>query len=480
MLYKKSYAELRAGYEAGDFKVVDVAKEMLERAQSDKLNIFLGLYADKMLESAEESDRRFANKTARPLEGFPLTIKDNFCVRGTRTTAASKILENFTPDYESTVTQRLWDAGAFLVGKANLDEFAMGSSNEKSAFGCVKNPWDETRVPGGSSGGSAAAVAGGLSVGALGTDTGGSVRQPASFCGVVGMRPTYGLCSRYGIIAFASSLDQPGPITRNVEDNARLLEVMAGHDRKDMTSMPVPKQEYSRFLKDSGGIAGKTFGITTNAMQWTDKSVAQSFNEAVQLIKDLGGKCVEIESPYMDVGVMTYLLIAASEASSNLACYDGVRYTQRAEPCSDMEALYNNTRGALFGAEVRRRILIGVSALSSGNYQEYYAHVLKVRRKICNDYAEQFKSVDFMISPTSPILPFLFGAVSSPEEMYAQDIMTVLAAISGVPAISIPCGVAQGLPVGLQLTAPMMEERGLYKAAHELEKSLQFVQLIKR
>lgn len=475
MLYKKTYQELRAGYENGDFSVVDVVTEYAARIDKSMLNAFISKTLDRALKDAEESDRRFAEKKPRKLEGFPLAIKDNIAVQGVRATAGSRILENFVPDYESTVTQRLWGAGAILLGKANMDEFAMGSANITSFFGRVCNPWgDGSSVPGGSSGGSAASVAGGLALGSLGTDTGGSVRQPASFCGVVGMRPTYGLCSRFGIVAFASSLDQPGPITRNVWDNALLLEVMAGQDTKDMTTLPHTSYSYTHnFTKD--GLKGRKIAFLPTIKSFLSQGVADAYDATLEVVRSAGGELVEASLPLLSEGVYTYLVIAASEASSNLARYDGVRYGFRSQDeGADINQMYGSTRGSGFGAEVQRRILLGTSVLSEGNYEELYGHVQKTRRKVLEDFLRIFKDCDFLLMPTTPNVAFGLDANFSPEEMYQQDTMTVLSALAGMPSVSVPVSLSKGLPVGMQLTADFMQEPDLYSAAYAIESLMDF------
>ena len=403
-----------------------------------------------------------------------MALKDVFTTNGIRTTCGSKILESYVPPYDATAWTRLGGAGAVLIGKTNCDEFAMGSSNENSAFGPVHNPWDLERVPGGSSGGSAAAVAAGEAVWALGTDTGGSVRQPASLCGVVGLKPTYGRVSRYGLIAFASSLDTVGTFTRSVGDAAAMLGVIAGHDPRDATSLEAPVPDYAATLDQ--GVEGLRVGVIAEAFgEGVDPDVAASVRASVDRLTSLGAKADEVSLPHAGYALSAYYLIAPSEASSNLARYDGVRYGFRAEgDHEDSVAMMFATRGQGFGAEVKRRIMLGTYALSAGYYEAYYGQAQKVRTLIIRDYEAAFERFDVLVSPTSPTTAFRIGEkTDDPLAMYLNDIFTIPANLAGTPAISIPCGLdAAGLPIGLQLTAPILDEPTVLRAARALEADL--------
>jgi len=406
--------------------------------------------------------------------GIPLALKDVLSTQGIRTTCGSKILEHYVPVYDCTAWSRLSADGAVLLGKTNCDEFAMGSSNENSAFGPVHNPWDLDTVPGGSSGGSAAAVASGEAVWALGTDTGGSVRQPASLCGVVGLKPTYGLISRYGLIAFASSLDTVGTFTRSVRDAALLLTSMAGKDPMDATSLDHPRSDYTDGI--DGGVGGLRVGIVKEAFgEGVEPGVRASVQRALDLLADLGAGVADASLPHAGYALSAYYLIAPSEASSNLARYDGVRYGLRVEG-EDSIDMMTKTRGAGFGAEVKRRIMLGTYALSAGYYEAYYGQAQKVRTLIIRDYEQAFSSFDVLVSPTSPTTAFKIGErADDPLAMYLSDVFTIPANLAGTPAISIPCGLDEaGLPVGLQLTAPVLGEPTLFRVAHALEREIAF------
>jgi aspartyl-tRNA(Asn)/glutamyl-tRNA(Gln) amidotransferase subunit A len=414
------------------------------------------------------------------LAGIPVAIKDNLCTRGIRTTCSSRMLEDFVPPYESTVTERLWQAGAVLIGKTNLDEFAMGSSTETSAFGPSHNPWDPSRVPGGSSGGSAAAVAAGECLVSLGSDTGGSIRQPASFCGVVGLKPTYGRVSRWGLVAFASSLDQVGPFSTCVADAAEVLQIIAGEDRRDATCLTEPVPDYGAHLNQP--LAGLKVGLIRECFQeqGLDPQVKASVMAAAQVLESLGCELVEVSCPRFDDGIATYYVIAPSEASANLARYDGVKYGLRSELSSNdnLAVMTARTRAEGFGDEVQRRILIGTYALSAGYVDAYYKQAQRVRTLIRRDFDHAFTQVDVLLSPTSPTTAFRFGAhTEDPLAMYLADLLTIPANLAGLPAISVPCGFDdQGLPIGLQLMAGVLEEGKLLQVAHQYEQAAAVMQ----
>ena len=426
-------------------------------------------------ERAEELDVYLSTGAPQsPVAGIPVAVKDVLTTNGIRTTCGSKILEGYVPPYDATAWTRLSGAGAVLVGKTNCDEFAMGSSNENSAYGPVHNPWDLERVPGGSSGGSAAAVAAGEAVWALGTDTGGSVRQPASLCGVVGLKPTYGRISRYGLIAFASSLDTVGTFTRSVRDAGSLLQVIAGHDPRDATSLDVPVPDYGAHLDD--GVTGLRVGVVEEAFgEGVEPAVGASVRAAVDRLAALGAEVGEVALPHAAYALSAYYLIAPSECSSNLARYDGVRYGLRAEGAHpDSIEMMFQTRGQGFGPEVKRRIMLGTYALSAGYYDAYYGQAQKVRTLVIRDYEAAFERFDILVSPTSPTTAFRIGEkADDPMAMYLNDIFTIPANLAGVPAVSVPCGLDDaGLPIGIQLTAPALDEPTLLRAAHALESDL--------
>lgn len=408
---------------------------------------------------------------ATPLTGIPIAVKDNICTAGIRTTCASRILENFIPPYESTVTQRLKKAGYILTGKTNMDEFAMGSSTENSAFGVTKNPWDISRIPGGSSGGSAAAVAADECIAALGSDTGGSIRQPAALCGVVGLKPTYGMVSRFGLVAFASSLDQIGPITKTVYDAALIMNFIAGHDPKDSTSAPYPPKDFTRDL--GRDIKGLKIGIPEEYfIEGTDKEVKDAVLSAVKILEDMGAVAIRISLPHTGYAVATYYILATSEASSNLARYDGVKYGLRIRG-EDLIDMYMKTRSEGFGEEVKRRIMLGTYALSSGYYEAYYRKAQQVRTLIKKDFEDAFKSVDVIITPTSPTPAFKIGErISDPLKMYLSDIFTISVNLAGIPAISIPCGFSsENLPIGLQIMGKHFDEETILQVAYAYEQA---------
>ncbi|MBD2521883.1 Asp-tRNA(Asn)/Glu-tRNA(Gln) amidotransferase subunit GatA [Nostoc sp. FACHB-133] len=457
---------------------VEITQEALKRIEAlePKLHSFLCVTAERALEQASTVDAKIAaGEEIGLLAGIPVGIKDNLCTKGIPTTCASRILENFVPPYESTATQKLADAGAVMVGKTNLDEFAMGSSTENSAYQVTANPWDLSRVPGGSSGGSAAAVSSQECVVALGSDTGGSIRQPASFCGVVGMKPTYGLVSRYGLVAYASSLDQIGPFANTVEDAAILLSAIAGHDPKDSTSLKVAIPNYAASLKPDFkprgqlriGIVKETFG------EGLDSVVEQAVTKAVDVLQSLGAEIHIISCPRFRYGLPTYYIIAPSEASANLARYDGVKYGYRAPDADNLLSMYTRTRATGFGTEVKRRIMIGTYALSAGYYDAYYLKAQKVRTLIKEDFEKAFRLVDVLVCPTSPTTAFKAGEkTTDPLSMYLTDLMTIPVNLAGLPSLSLPCGFDdQGLPIGLQLIGNVLREDQLFQVAYAYEQA---------
>ena len=437
-------------------------------ALNDELNVFLHLDKDGARKIAEAVDARVAaGEKVGPLAGVPIAIKDNLCQTGIPTTCSSRILEGWKPPYNATVIDRLVAAGAVPVGKTNLDEFAMGSSTENSAFGPTRNPLDPSRVPGGSSGGSAAAVAGDMTSISLGSDTGGSIRQPAAFCGIVGMKPTYGLVSRYGLIAFASSLDQIGPFSKTVMDSAVLLEAIAGHDPLDSTSLPEPSPSLVSHVND--GVAGKRIGLVKELYEGADESVVNAVMGAVAVLKEAGAEIVELSIPELRLGLSAYYLIAPAEASSNLARFDGVRFGLRVDG-DDVTAMMEATRTAGFGAEVKRRIMLGTYALSAGYYDAYYGQALKVRTLTINAFKKAYAQADMLIGATTPGVAFKFGAKSDPMEMYLNDVFTIPTNLAGDPAVSVSFGKGEeNLPIGVQLLGPGRSEASLYAAARVLE-----------
>ena len=449
----------------------------LKEAESNKkLNAYISLNSENAIKSAEESDKRIAKNQARPLEGVPLAIKDLFCTKDILTTAASKMLKNFKPTYESTVTKKLWDAGAILLGKTNLDEFAMGSSNETSFFGASINPWSKDNkqyVPGGSSGGSASAVSGNITIAAIGTDTGGSIRQPASYCGIVGLKPTYGRCSRWGIVSFASSLDQAGPMTKTVNDSALMLDVMAGHDKKDSTSADLEKTNFYKNLKNSKKLK---IGIPKQYKNdQLSKEIVKFWELGIEFFKKNNCEIVEIDLPHTEYALATYYIISSAEASSNLARYDGIRYGLR-KNSEDINDLYEQTRSDGFGDEVKRRIMIGTYVLSAGYYDAYYLKAQKVRSKIINDFNQAFEKVDVIFTPTAPSDAFEQGSkIDDPIQMYLNDVFTVPVSLAGLPAISVPIGLSSNnLPLGFQIIGKRFDEDSVFSAAKIIEESANF------
>ena len=438
-------------------------------ASNDELNVFLYVDANGARAAAARVDERVARgEDPGPLAGVPIALKDNMCTKGVATTASSRILEGWLPPYNATVVERLLDAGAVPVGKTNLDEFAMGSSTENSAFGPTRNPLDPSRVPGGSSGGSAAAVAADMTTLALGSDTGGSIRQPAALCGLVGMKPTYGLVSRYGLIAFASSLDQIGPFAKSVADAALLLEVIAGHDLMDSTSLPEPSPSLLAHVED--GVAGQRVAMVRELVEGSDPEVIEAVARAATTLRDAGATIVELSIPELRLGLSAYYLIAPAEASSNLARYDGVRYGLRVD-AEDVAAMNEATRTAGFGAEVKRRIMLGTYALSAGYYDAYYGQALKVRTQMIAAFARAYGQADLLLGATTPGVAFTFGSkTKDPMQMYLNDVFTIPTNLAGDAAVSVPFGSGeQGLPIGVQLLGPGRSEARLFAAARVLE-----------
>ena len=462
--------------EKGDVSSVELTDAHIAAVEAGRsLNAFITETPEIARDRAAASDaRRAAGEVASPMDGVPIAMKDLFCTEGVRTTAASHILENFVPTYESTVSGNLRDAGSVMLGKTNLDEFAMGSANITSYFGSVKNPLtpegaNADLVPGGSSGGSVAAVAGGLAIAATGTDTGGSIRQPASFCGLVGMKPTYGRCSRWGVVAFASSLDQPGPLTKTVEDAAIMLQSMAGYDAKDSTSLPMDLPDFRAAC--SRDVKGMKVGIPKEyTLDGMPEEIQKLWDQGVTWMRDMGAETTEVSLPHTKYALPTYYIVAPAEASSNLARYDGVRYGLRV-PGDSLDKMYELTRGAGFGEEVQRRVLIGTYVLSAGYYDAYYVKAQQVRTLIARDFENAFKDVDVLLTPTAPSAAFAKGEkMDDPIAMYLNDVFTVPASLAGLPAISVPGGYdAGGLPLGLQLITGVCQEETLFRAASALE-----------
>ncbi|MAY68315.1 MAG: Asp-tRNA(Asn)/Glu-tRNA(Gln) amidotransferase GatCAB subunit A [Rhodospirillaceae bacterium] len=479
-LNELTIAQAQDGLAAGDFTAVDLAEASLAAAKAAKdLNAFITLTPEIARARAAASDaRRAKGEALGPLDGVPVAVKDLFCTEGVLSTAASHILDGFVPTYESTVGRNLIDAGAVMIGKTNLDEFAMGSSNMTSYYGPVKNPWagpaGEDLVPGGSSGGSAAAVAARICPGSLGTDTGGSIRQPASLCGIVGMKPTYGRCSRWGIVAFASSLDQAGPFARTVEDAAILLGAMAGHDPKDSTSAPHEVPDFRAAAQ--GGVKGLKVGIPREyTMDGMPSEIQALWDQGAAWLKDQGAEIKEVSLPHTKYALPAYYIVAPAEASSNLARYDGVRYGLRVDG-DTLDDMYANTRGEGFGAEVRRRVLIGTYVLSAGYYDAYYVKAQKVRTRILEDFTKAFEDVDVLLTPTAPNAAFPIGAkMDDPIAMYLNDVFTVPANLAGLPGISVPAGLDKdGLPLGLQLVGRPFDEETVLRAAKAIEDAAGF------
>lgn len=452
---------------------LELTKNLLKRIEKidPKLNSYISVLNDRAIKSAESAEKEIMNGNYKgPLHGIPLGLKDIFVMKNVPATCGSKMLENFISPYDATVTKKLLDSGAVILGKNNMDEFAMGSSNETSYFGTVKNPWDVERVPGGSSGGSAAATAAGLCLGSVGTDTGGSIRQPGALCGVVGMKPTYGRVSRYGMIAFASSLDQAGPLTRTVEDTAIILNAISGFDRFDSTSVDIDVPDFTGKL--NGEIKGLRIGVPNEYfVEGMDKEVEEVVRKTVLELQSLGAEIVEISLPHTKYAVSTYYIIAPSEASSNLARYDGVRYGYRFSDAKTVRDLFFKSRSQSFGDEVKRRIMLGTYALSSGYYDAYYLKAQKVRTLIREDFKKAWEKADVIVAPTSPEVAFKIGEkTEDPLKMYLSDILTIPCNIAGIPGISIPCGFSsEGLPIGLQILGKAFDEETVLRVAYAYE-----------
>lgn len=470
-LHNLSLKEQIQGLREGDFTSTELTSHYLNRIEKydPELNSFITVTSDNALKQAKEADVRYAKNTALPLDGLPLAHKDIFCTKDVLTTCGSKMLHNFVSPYSSTVYEKLNSQGMVMLGKTNMDEFAMGSSNETSHFGPVRNPWNKEYVPGGSSGGSAACVAGKLAPVATATDTGGSIRQPASLCGLTGIKPTYGRVSRFGMIAFASSLDQGGVLARSAEDAAIVLEAMSGHDPKDSTSLNMENIDLLSNLNES--IKGLRIGLPKEFFEKELPSyVDKSIKEAIEVYKSLGADIIEISLPNINLSLPIYYIIAPAECSANLSRYDGVRYGFRCENPRDIEDLFMRTREEGFGSEVKRRILIGTYALSAGYYDAYYLKAQKCRQLVANDFKEAFNDVDVILSPTTPDTAFKSGEkTSDPVEMYLQDIFTIPANLAGLPGLSIPCGEHKGLPLGLQLVSNSLQEATLLQFAQSFQ-----------
>ena len=469
-MHNQTIAELAKGLQAGEFSSQELTTAHLARIkQHRELNCFITVTEVEAIAQAKIADQLISDGKAGPLTGIPLAHKDIFCTQGIKTSCGSKMLDNFQAPYNATVIERFNQAGAVTLGKLNMDEFAMGSSNETSFFGPVKNPWDQSAVPGGSSGGSACAVAARLAVGATGTDTGGSIRQPAAFCGITGLKPTYGRVSRYGMIAFASSLDQGGPMTRTVEDAALMLQTMAGFDSRDSTSVDKPVPDYSKGLSDSLaglkiGLPKEFFGDNLNAQ------MAQVVEEAIAEYTRLGAEVVEVSMPNINLSIPAYYIIAPAECSANLSRFDGVRYGHRCEAPEDLNDLYIRSRGEGFGAEVKRRILIGTYALSTGYYDAYYLQAQKIRRLISDDFKKVLSEVDVLMGPVTPTPAFGLGEkTGDPIEMYLSDMYTIAVNLAGLPALSIPAGFVDQKPVGLQIIGNYFDEARLLNVAHRYQ-----------
>jgi aspartyl-tRNA(Asn)/glutamyl-tRNA(Gln) amidotransferase subunit A len=475
-LHTQTLTELAAGLAEGDFTSVEVTQTLLDRiaAHNDKLNAFITVTADEALSAAARADAARAAGSAGVFNGLPIIHKDIFCTRDVKTTCGSRMLENFISPYDATVVEKLQDAGAVVLGKANMDEFAMGSSNETSYFGPVHNPWDLDCSPGGSSGGSSASVAARFAPAATATDTGGSIRQPAALTGTTGLKPTYGRVSRYGMIAFASSLDQAGVITRSAEDAALMLGVMAGFDPRDSTSIDEPVPDYVAGLGES--VKGLRIGIVRQHFdEGLDPECATRVKESIAVLESMGATTVEVDLPNIDMSVPTYYVVAPAECSSNLSRFDGVRFGHRAENAEDLLDLYCRSRGEGFGDEVKRRIMTGAYVLSAGYYDAYYLKAQQVRQLIADDFKKAFADVDLIAGPTTPDPAFKLGdKVDDPITMYLNDIYTIGANLAGLPAISVPCGFVNDLPVGLHLVGSHFGEETLLRAAHQYQQATDF------
>ncbi len=467
-MHTKTIAELTQGLKNKEFSSVELTQHYLDRINTSDLNAFITITDEIALEQAQTADAQIAKGKASILTGIPYAHKDIFCTNGVKTSAASKMLDNFISPYDATVSHKLNQSGLVMLGKTNMDEFAMGSSNENSFYGAVKNPWDKNKAPGGSSGGSAAAVADGLSSFATGTDTGGSIRQPASLCGITGLKPTYGRVSRYGMIAYASSLDQAGPLTKTAEDAAMVLNTMAGFDEKDSTSVDREVPDYTQNLNDS--IKGLTIGLPKEFFaDGLDDGVATAIMAAVKEFEALGASVKEISLPNSKYAIPTYYIVAPCECSSNLSRMDGVRFGHRCDNPKDLEDLYLRSRTEGFGEEVKRRIMIGTYALSAGYYDAYYLKAQKTRHLISDDFKQAFEKVDVIMGPVSPTTAFDLGSFKDPVSMYLADIYTLSANLAGLPGMSIPAGFSQKMPVGLQLIGNYWSESKLLNIAHQFQ-----------
>jgi aspartyl-tRNA(Asn)/glutamyl-tRNA(Gln) amidotransferase subunit A len=469
-MINSTVAEISAALAAGDISSVEITQAYLDRiaALNGELNAFITVCEDSALAQAKAADDARANGNASPLLGIPLAHKDIFCTKDILTTCGSRMLHNFVSPYNATVVERFIDAGTVLLGKTNMDEFAMGSSNETSFFGDVKNPWNTERVPGGSSGGSAAAVAADLCAMATGTDTGGSIRQPAAFCGVTGFKPSYGRVSRWGMIAFASSLDQAGPITKSAEDAALMLNVMSGLDEKDSTSIDRPAEDFTASLNQP--LKGLRIGVPKQHFaEGLSMEVEQAVRDALAEYEKLGATIKEVDLTNSHLSVSAYYVVAPAEASANLSRFDGVRYGYRCEDPVDLEDMYKRTRSEGFGEEVKRRIMVGTYALSAGFYDAYYRKAQKIRRLIKDDFDRAFEEVDVIIGPTSPHTAFKLGSKSDPVSMYLEDIYTIAVNLAGLPAASIPVGIANGLPMGMQIIGKYFDEAKILNVAHQFQ-----------
>ena len=473
--YASSITDLQKKLHSREISAVEATTSILDRIEKvdTTINAYITLDRDRALTQAAEADQKLAAGNCGPLCGIPIAVKDVLCTEGTRTTCGSKILENFIPPYDATVVEKLKNAGAVILGKVSMDEFAMGSANENCAYGTPKNPWDTSRICGGSSGGSAAAVAADECIASLGSDTGGSIRQPASHCGVVGLKPTYGRVSRFGLVAFASSLDQIGPLTKNVSDCAIMLNSLCGHDPKDSTSLKEEVPDFTAALTD--GLAGMTIGIPEEYfVEGLDPEVEKAVKNGIATLEAAGAKTVSVSLPHTKYGVAAYYLIAPAEASSNLARFDGVRYGHRDTTAETLQEMYCQSRSQGFGSEVKRRIIIGTYALSSGNYDAYNKKASQVRTLIINDYKQAFSQCDLLASPVTPTPAWAIGDKSDdPLSAYLSDALTIPNNLAGLPGMSVPCGFSKaGLPIGLQLQGPHFAEANLLRAAFNLEQRL--------
>ena len=475
-MHTKSLAELATGLRNKEFSSEELTRSMLERINQydSELNSFITVADEQAMAQARHADDKLANGSAGPLTGIPIAQKDIFCTEGIRTSCGSKMLDNFISPYDATVVQKYNDAGAVMIGKTNMDEFAMGSSNETSFYGAVKNPWNTQTVPGGSSGGSAAAVAARLVPAATGTDTGGSIRQPAALCGITGIKPTYGRVSRYGMIAFASSLDQAGAMTGSAEDSAIMLNAMAGFDVKDSTSIDKDVPDYTAAL--SNDIKGLKIGLPKEYFgEGLDAGVAEKVEQAIAEYKKLGAEIVEISLPNSSLSVPVYYVVAPAECSSNLSRFDGARFGYRCDDPKDLEDLYKRSRGEAFGPEVKRRIMIGTYALSAGYYDAYYLKAQKLRRLISEDFKQAFEKVDVIMGPTTPSTAFKIGEKSDdPITMYLSDIYTIATNLAGLPGMSVPAGFSNNMPVGLQIIGNYFDESRLLNVAHQYQNVTDF------